>query len=141
MINTGAMVDQVIATLSGALILVGDGVAPEAGGWTQGSPNVDEFVAYSVVAFEGAVPAMPDLSADQDWDLTLAIGHYGGRRKQCDFQANLVRQTAPQVRSLTVEGFKIINARFTSLGGVIRNDQVSPPYWGATDLLVLTCSA
>src|SRR5512139_649642 len=140
MIDTGAMTQKVLDALGNASLLVGDGVAPDTGGWITGSPNVDGFLAYTTVGFDGGTPAMPDVTTSTDWELTFSLRHFGGSRAQCDFQAKAARTAVTAVRHAVVGDYTIIGVRWASLGPMSRNDQVDPPYWSAYDYVVLMCS-
>lgn len=144
MIDTGSLVEEVLFRLRDGGKLIGDGVAPPEGGWSVGSPNVDQFVPYSVLGFNGATTTLPDLSTNPDWDVAFAIRHYGGSRKQADWQATRVRNVIEMSRGLTFSGspfnYKVIGVYRWQLGTLDRNDQVDPPYWQTFDSFVLMCS-
>lgn len=140
MIDTGALTTKVIERFAAHGLLIGDGVAPTAGGWSEGQPNVDRFVAYSTVSFDGAVPALPDLTIKPDWEALFSVRHFGGARKQCDFQATATRGVIDDLRRMTVGDFTVIAVTWKSLGAMTRVDQTDPPYWQAFDLVALVCS-
>lgn len=146
MIDTGSMTFLLLHHLSvgDPTLLVGDGVAPQEGGWTGGTPNTGSFTPYSVLAFQGAGPTHPDVDkADPEWATRWSIGHYGGSRAQADWVATLSRtRLLASLKQIFGDSdpFKVISIVWTGLGGMSRNDQVDPPYWSASDTAILTVS-
>lgn len=146
MIDTGALTVLLLnhLTMGDPPLLVGDGVAPLEGGWTGGTPNTGEFKAYSVLSFQGAAPTHPDVDkADPEWATRWGVGHYGGSRAQADWIATLSRaRILTSLKQLFGDSdvFKVVSIVWTGLGGMSRNDQVDPPYWSASDTLILSVS-
>lgn len=146
MIDTGALTVMLLGHLSGGdpVLLAGDGVAPAEGGWTGGTPNTGGFVAYSVLTFQGASPTHPEIEkADPEWATRWSMSHYGGSRAQADWVATASRGrvlTALKQRFGESDVFKVVGITWTNLGAMSRNDQVDPPYWSASDTLILTAS-
>lgn len=141
MINTGLLTDTVIDTMSAKGVLTGDGVAPQAGGWMSGSPNVDSFSSYSVVSYESANPAMEGLNLYPEWLVTYALRHYGGSRLQVDWQSNLARVSFMDVNQLEFDDYKVIGIQWRNLGAVSRIDQTDPSMWQSFDSVALHCAA
>lgn len=144
MIDTGALTDHMIATLSQLSWLeVGDGIAPEAGGWTQGQPNVDQFVPYVVVAFTSAKPRTPELTMlkqEQAWVSQFQLRYHGASRPQVDWTGTSCRSIVSSLLKTSIpplDEFEITWVEWQVLGGVVRNDSVDPPIWNATDSLTL----
>lgn len=142
MINIGALTDAVIAHLSGEGLLIGDGIAPKESGWTQGSPNVDRFIPCTVIGTEAAVPSLDGLGMLPEWEVAFTLRHYGGARRQCDFQAHAARVAFQSVDGLSFGDpvHRIIRVRWSSLGGLVRLDQLNPPFWQAYDQVAVMCS-
>lgn len=146
MIDTGTMTDTLLLRLTGtpASLLIGDGVAPTAGGWGTGAPNVGTFTPYTVLAFEGAIPTNPEVArAEPDWETRWQLRHYAGSRDQGDWQALRARErvvSALQVIFGVNVQYKIAALRWNSLGAMQRNDTTDPPYWQASDVVVLSAS-
>ena len=146
MIDIGHMTTLLLDTLATGdpALMIGDGVAPTEGGWTGGTPNTGSFAAYSVLSFTGAAPANPDVnSADPEWATRWALNSHGGSRAQADWMAYQVRKrilTALKQTFAEDDVFKIIAISWNSLGAMVRNDQVDPPYWSTSDNLILTVS-
>lgn len=145
MIDIGAATKMILTQLRSTGLLVGDGIAPKEGGWVEGAPNIDAFLAYSVVGFAGASPAYPDvgLLRSQDWATTWTIRHHGGSRDQLDFQATAARTLCLDLHRKSfgvAHSFTVIELVWRSLGENIRNDQIDPPFWSSTDVIMLGCS-
>lgn len=142
MINVGALTDALVAHLSAQGLLVGDGQAPKESGWTQGSPNMDRFVPCTVIGSESAIPSLDGLDELPEWEVAFTLRHYGGARKQCDFQAHAGRVAFQGVSGLSFGSpvHRVIRIRWASLGGIVRMDQTTPPFWQAFDQVSLICS-
>lgn len=138
MISIGALTDTVTAHLA-ASTLVGDGLAPREGGWDQGTPNAGSFKSYTVLACDQGAPALDDLTYP-DWEVFFTLRHYGGSRKQCDWQADAVRSLIQALLDQTSGTYKVIGVRWRSLGGPVHVDQTNPPLWQAFDQVALMCS-
>jgi hypothetical protein len=142
-ISIAAMTTMLAQRLSQSGVVVGDGVAPAAVGWSAGTPNIASFVGYSVFSFNGASPTNPDIfKAEPEWQTNWMLRHYGGSRQQVDWVADQVRASVVGVLKETfgTEPFKVIGVIWSQLGGVSRNDQVDPPYWQAQDVFALLAS-
>ena len=144
MLDTGALTDYVIAALAEISWLeVGDGIAPDAGGWVKGQPNVDQFVPYAVVAFSGARPRTPELTLarqEDAWVCSFQLRYHGAARAQVDWTGTAFRQAVSGLLKQLFgapDAFEITWVEWQSLGGVLRNDSVDPPIWNATDSLTL----
>jgi hypothetical protein len=145
MIDTGAMTNLIETTLEGspADLLVGDGIAPLEGGWTLGTPNLGGFAAYTVLAFDGATPINPDVAkAEPEWSTRWAMRHHGGSREQADWVALVSRSRLTQMlqKQFGVDPFKVIGVQWNQLGAMSRNDSVDPPFWTASDSVILVVS-
>lgn len=151
MLDHGLLTDLVLAHLesqvaglvdSPALPLVGDGVAPDGGGWLEGQPGAGVFRPYVVVASAGAVPRYLDVSSfDPDWGVGFSLRSYGGSRKQCDWMATLSRRAVAGVASLAVGEWRVIGVEWGTLGPVSRVDATSPPFWQSFDSVSLVLSS
>jgi len=139
-LDVGLLTTRIIELLGEHGLRVGDGVAPEAGGWATGSPNVAKFVAYTVVAFDGANPSLPGMVLPEAWEASVSLRHHGGSRAQVDFQATAARAVIEECRDVVVGPHKVVNITWRSLGGPTRYDQVDPPFWSSSDSVVLLCS-
>lgn len=137
--------DFLVAFLSEGLgtVPVGDGVAPNAGGWSGGAPNVGEFVPYLVVRLvSGTVATGRSIGREWSaWDLTFDVSAFGGSRPQCDWVGDTARAWLSHATSgrgqdfLDVDGdtWRFGGARIDSVSGPSRVDAVDPPYWQSTD--------
>lgn len=130
-------------------ILLGDGEAPPAGGWPGGEPTPAEtFVPYTVLITAPANPSpgTPVGSAEADsWECSYRMPGYGALRAQADWVADKVRISWDALPSGDLEfgagrNWHICNYRVTAMGGVTRDDQLTPPLWTADTQLALTIS-
>lgn len=141
MLDTGALTEHVIAALADLSWLeVGDGIAPTAGGWAKGQPNVDQFVPYAVVAFTGARPRVPNELAmtrqEAAWLATFQLRYHGASRSQVDWTGMECRERVQALlKTFPSEqpDHEIVWVEWQTLGGVTRNDAVDPPIWEARD--------
>jgi len=97
---TDYLLTELVNTLDG--VLVGDGVAPDDGGWKGGDIGAGTFAAYVVlttgVATQVNTPpqGLKDQSGDA-WNLTYTLASYGGVRQQADDVADQVRAAWQQI--------------------------------------------
>lgn len=151
MLDHGLLTDLVIARLaemtatlapSASLPPVGDGVAPDSGGWIDGQPGSGVFRPYSVVVSGGAAPRYQDLSSfEPDWAVGYSIRSFGGSRKQCDWMATLCRRSMASMVRMDVGGWSVIGIEWGSWGPVSRSDATSPPFWQVFDTVTLVLSS
>lgn len=145
MINHGLLTDALISKVSSSSgQLVGDGVAPDGGGWASGQPNQGIFVPYIVVVSQGARVVIEDFTNKVDWHVTWNTRCFGGSRKQVDWIAQKARESIDEMNK-TIFGYealpyKVINVDWENLGAVTRIDTVNPPYWQVFDTFSLICS-
>ena len=121
-------------------VLVGDGVAPDAGGWAMGQVNITAFVPYVVVAVStligGADGALADLYGDAAF--VVSLRSYGGSRAQADLAADLGRRSLADLMLTNVVlgdsgTWRVLSVTYPGLGGPTRIDTVDPPYWSVID--------
>jgi hypothetical protein len=139
---TNALVDHLTAALTGKL-LVGDGIAPENGGWAGGQAGSGEFVAYIVLSGRTATPwnAEPIRGGQGSWRATYSVLYAGGDRQQADWSGDTSREAVQSFAGtrLDLNGqWGVLNVEHELIGPLTRNDQVNPPYWEATDSIVLS---
>lgn len=143
MLNTGALTTHIMAALDALdAISVGDGIAPQEGGWDQGQPNVGEFKPYVVVAQLTATPRLNQgLTVNESmWDIRYQLRYHGATRSQTDWEANECRQAVHSLVRTTFSTGRVDNLMWQALGGPIRNDSVDPPIWRVEDNFILTCT-
>jgi len=140
-IDTGSLTTALVATLAvSSGELVGDGVAPSAGGWSNGQPNVGDYVPYGVLSFQGGNPRDATLRYDQQvktWVTQWRIGYYGASREQADWVATAIRGAVSDLLGVAGGAYTVKLAEWRSLGALTRTDQVDPPLWSALDALTL----
>lgn len=148
-IDVGKATDLVVACFQDPLLPVGDGVAPENGGWSAGQPNAPAsvFVPYVVVGLGGGMAGASTLGCNEkDWNLNFYFRYYGGSRRQADWAATTGRR---EMHELLHESFNddfdsrkwmISNVTWNSIGASTRIDTVDPPYWSVTDSITFLFS-
>ena len=142
MIDHGALTDLLVAELATSTgELIGDGLAPDGGGWKKGQPNVDVYRPYSVLVSGGASVRISTLTNSKDWMVSWSLRTYAGSRKQCDWMAQKVREAMESTTKQTfgVDQYKIVDVEWKALGPVSRVDAVDPPIWQVFDQVGLLC--
>lgn len=127
-------------------LVVGDAIAPEAGGW-DGPPTKDGsgYQAYVVLT---PMPAQdssgPFGDSSADWILPYRIDSYGVSREQVEYQADtaraLIRPTNRENLTAGGASYRIQQIRTTSLGGVGRSDQTEPSEYSQSDIVAVYVS-
>lgn len=147
--DRGVLTDLLVATLTAGLtndpaILVGDGMAPTAGGWPQGEPGEGDFVPYVVLTCSSWRPAAGTVltPVSDAWTASYRVGSYGGQREEADYVADRVHQLWPRLHLDPAElghggewGFA--SFEIAEMGEVVRNDQIQPSMWSTTSALTL----
>lgn len=145
-IYRGDLTAYLFEQLNTLSVLVGDGMAPDAGGWDD-DPNdpASSYAPYLVMTPLTSTDATGSI-ADSSTDITLpySFSAYGVSRDQVEFYADECRQKivnlSRSVVTLTDGNWKIQQARCTSIGGVARSDNVEPSEFSQTDVIVLYMS-
>lgn len=127
-----AVTSALLAKLTGAGLVVGDGVKPNDGGW-QGAPGESAFVGYVVVhpLFASDIDGTLDDPSGDVWPIHQ-ISAYGESRAQCETVADLAR-TALLSGAFVVAGRNTGPLIVEAFGGAIRFDDVQPPLWQSAD--------
>lgn len=127
-------------------LLVGDGAAPDEGGWDDdpndpGSSYVPYVVLNPMAVSQGTGP-LGDTSSD--YQLPYSVTAYGVSRNQVEFYADTARKKlASLVREVvTLDGsdWKIQQYRANSIGGVSRRDETEPSEFIQSDVVVIFLS-
>lgn len=141
---TDWMLDTMATGLTGTSILVGDGIAPKAGGWSGGQPGEGSFVPYVVLSTGPANKTHREPVGmgyqSTSWSATYTLRHVGSVRQQADWAADKVRRVLSDLKrdDLNLDGtWNLARAEYTVLGAITRNDSTDPPYWELTDSLSL----
>ena len=121
-------------------ILVGDGIAPEEGGWTAGQPGRGEFVPYVTLSGGSGTPAPANHLGDRfaDWVVSYQLRATGASREQADWigdraSAALWAHVGDKV-NLDGTTWKLIDLRLPNRGAPSRTDATDPPYWEASEV-------
>lgn len=122
--QTGA----VLATLTAAGLLAGDGTAPPGGGW-QGVTGQSDFVPYVVVhSIAGGVEdgTLADPWADTEWYWQVTA--VGSTRAQAEWAGDKTR-IALLSTPVAISGRSTLQVRIDVAAGAQRDDTVQPPVW------------
>lgn len=124
--------EAIIAALTAAGLVVGDGEKPELGGWT-GTPGESDFNGYVVVHPIGAteIDGTLDNPSDDVWPLHQ-LSSYGAVRAQCEQIADTARTVMLTV-PIVVVGRHVGRYQIDFLGVAVRVDDVQPPIYMAPD--------
>lgn len=135
---TDAILDFLTAALQPHGILVGDGIAPNDGGWTGGQPGEGNFRSYVVVStlqaskgFQDPVPG-----GDTSWRASYGLRSVGALRHQSDWTADKARQAMKDYKPKHIDldgDWRVLKTSFETLGPVTRNDTSDPAYWELLD--------
>lgn len=124
----------------------GDGIVPASVGW-QGQPNASgsNFIPYTVLQVLGASFSMGSFNdPESDWRFPYNLWSFGVRRDQCEAMADIARQSLSGLQGNIVtlgnQQYSIQQVRTDSIGGIVRYDQVDPPYWGQNDTVTVWIS-
>lgn len=121
----------IIALLTGAGLLVGDGITPNGAGW-QGVPKQSNFVPYCVVhPLLGGISDGSIGDPHGDSEVVYQVSCYGGDRLSCEAMANRVHSTLLGATRPTVTGQTVKHVDDDVLGGARREDDLQPPLWMA----------
>lgn len=147
--SRGVLTDYLLDRLDTNLdprIEVGDGIAPEAGGWTGGQPGEGDFKPYVVLSTGPATKKVQETLGLQStsWAATYSLRHVGALRQQADWCADMVRRELNdlKVKAIDLGGpWRILRTEYMSLGPITRNDSTDPAYWELTDSVSLWLEA
>lgn len=127
-------------------ILVGDGVAPDTGGWDD-DPNVptSRYLPYLMLnPMAVADPTGPLGDSSTDFRVPYSVMSSGISRKQVEFYSDKGRKVLVElertVLSLTGGDWKIQQVRANSIGGVTRTDNTEPSEFTQTDVVTVYLS-
>lgn len=138
---TDWLLDRLESELSeiNSAVLLGDGIAPEDGGWTGGQPGVGQFRAYTVITTAAAtrLHASPIGDSANSWSAGYVFRSVGGSRQQAEWAADRTRVALDRVKKINLDlmtgTWRLTKVHYETLGGVSRNDSTDPPYWELAD--------
>ena len=126
------LTNAVVALLTNAGYVVGDGQKAAAGGWA-GAPGQSAFAPYVDVhplqgGFVDGTIDSPDADVFPDYQMMSV----GATREQAELLSDKVRTTlASAVFALT--GRSVVRVRFDFPGGAVRDDDAQPPLFYTPD--------
>lgn len=145
LVVTDGLIEHLEQALEPAGVLVGDGVAPVAGGWVGGQPSRGDFVPYLVVATMPATPNQRDPvgRVNSSWLASYNLRTVGGSRQQVEWTADRARALVGtfMLPRNEINGWGLQQAVYATLGAVMRNDSTDPPYWECNDSVALWLEA
>jgi hypothetical protein len=139
LIDVGEVTSWLLEELGGHGIEVGDGVAPEASGWPEGTPNQGTFVEYLVLKPSGPTTAnnndipLCDVNAVR-FALPYRLEAFGVDRVASDNLAATARGWLKDFEGRPVCGDLIPRADqtwITSVMGASRDDSTHPKMWSS----------
>lgn len=142
----GALTDLILTRLSAEGLRVGDGVAPDDGGWDD-DPNVptSKFLPYLTLnPMAVGDPTGPVGDSSTDFRVPYSLSSAGVSRKQVEISADKGRKAVSEMARSTVtlsgSGWKIQQVRANSIGGVVRTDNTEPSEFTQTDVITVYLS-
>lgn len=140
MLDVGEVTTWVVSLLADGGALVGDGAVPPEAGWSQGTPNVGEFVEYLVVKQTPALTTSAGVASLCDsTPVSLPIPYqvvaYQMTRTGADELAASARTLLHQATDRHDCGDLQVNADrilITAVQGGTRDDSTSPKFWLST---------
>jgi hypothetical protein len=133
-------VGEVTTWLIGALSVnheVGDGEAPPAAGWSDGTPNKGTFVAYVVIKQQGPITStltdtpLCDMNAIR-YEIPYQMVSYEITRAESDALAADARDSLKSLTGMVECGDLTVNAdqvRIRTVEGASRDDSTFPKFW------------
>ena len=144
-LHRGDFTGYLLTELSTAL-LVGDGDAPDEGGWDDDpSAPGSSYSPYTVVnplTTQEATGSIGD--SNSEIRAPYSMTSYGISREQVEFFADKSREIAVGLARTDVllgeDEWRIQQVRVSSIGGVARNDSVRPSEFSQTDVVMIYLS-
>lgn len=150
MIDVGEVTSWFVTAFNDVELLTGDGEAPLAGGWSEGTPNAGEFAPYLVLKQQPAItPSIGDSSMCDSTAKRLEVPYqlvaYQTTRVAADSLAAASRTVLSDMTGRYVCGDLTINAdqiRVTAAQGASRDDSTYPKFWSSvTNFTVIVARA
>lgn len=145
---TDDLIDYLGTQLVGLAVLIGDGEAPRAGGWTGGQPGEGEFQAYTVLSTGPARVNNRDPLANNStsWLASYTLRSVGTSRTQADWAADTTRAAVASYAKRNIEVatgniWSVQRAVYETLGPVTRIDATKPAHWELADTFTLQLEA
>jgi len=142
----GALTTLLVDAVRADGIMVGDGVAPDEGGWND-DPNVptSKYIPYLMLnPMPVADPTGPLGDSAADFRVPYSVMASGISRKQTEFYADKGRKVLVELERtvVTLNGgdWKIQQVRANSIGGMVRTDNTEPSEFTQTDVVTVYLS-
>lgn len=140
------LTDYVIQTLVDGGIIVGDGQAPDEGGWDGPPDGYDSSYSAYVTIIPGTTGDATGPVGDSIADITAPyiVNGYGLTRAHVERYMDKVAQVLVAIdRTMVTLGessWKVQQARRDSAGGISRNDTIEPSEYSQSDVYVVYIS-
>jgi hypothetical protein len=139
---TDLLIDHV-TPLMPATVLLGDGLAPEAGGWTGQEAGSGAFKPYVVLTTGAGRKNLTEPLRGQDtsWRLSYTVRGVGANRQQADFACDAARPIFSGLQHFSAlvgvgnAPWHVLKSEYVALGDVRRNDATDPPLFECVDSL------
>ena len=127
------LTDALVAVLTAAGLLVGDGAQPAGSGW-QGEPGLSQFVPYCILhAIPGGITDGTIANPDEDAQNLHQATCVGATRQQAEWVADVARGALTAPQAVTVAGRFVAIVSVDQLGGCRRDETVEPVVWMTAD--------
>jgi hypothetical protein len=145
-VRRGDLTDHLLAALKVNGLLVGDGVAPDDGGWDDdpNAPN-SSYLPYVVVMPQTAQAGTGSLGDNEtDWQIPYTLASYGVTREQVEWFADesrvIFKSCEKDLVLMDGDKWQITQFLVMSIGGIARNDSMEPSEFSQIDLVSLRIS-
>lgn len=122
-------------------VLVGDGLPPDAAGWTGAQPGKGDFVSSVTVRTLPSTPGSRDTLGVRtgSWIASYGLASTGAVRSQADNTADVMRDALLEVdhRDFSVPGWSCAALWFPSLSAVSVSTATDPPVFELDDTVHL----
>ena len=142
----GELTDYLISELQDAGLRIGDGEAPDDGGWDD-DPNLttSSYKPYLVInPMAVPEPTGPIGDSSTDFRVPYSVTSWGISRKQVEVYADKGRKTLAELERSVIQlsgsDWKIQQARANSIGGVSRTDNTEPSEFTQSDVVIIYVS-
>lgn len=140
---TDLLLAGVASKFAATPVLLGDGEAPQGGGWSGQQAGSGNFVPYAILQTGTAVKNLqePLRGRDTSWRLGYRVKAAGANRQQADFALDTARLIFSDLAhgvyacGVGAEVWKVLKSEYTQLGEVNPNNATDPATWEATDSL------
>lgn len=124
----------------GTALITGRGIAPPAGGWSDGQPGHGTFQPYVVVKTGQGRPSLPEVIGRDNrvrWQMAYRLSTASSLESTVDRWADVVRKAFLSYRGQVVPlgdaSYEVEKADINAMGATVANNATNPPAWDVTD--------